>query len=190
MEKQVIVPLESHIKEWKIKKRTKKYIQEVNTLLSDFKRKKDQIKHTSELAGALASGERIEDLLKKVEDKNAIEIKESRIEADTSSLEKKASTKGQSQSISLALFKEGKSIAEIAEARSLTEGTIQSHLISFIGVELSGTDLMAADKLNKVIETIKEHPNKNTTELKILLGNDFSYTDVRIGQREALGGWS
>lgn len=186
MEKQVIDPLESHIKEWKIKKRTKKYIQEVNTLLSDFKRKKDQIKHTSELAGALASGERIGDLLKKVEDKNAIVIKESRIEADTSSLEKKASTKGQSQSISLALFKEGKSITEIAEARSLTEGTIQSHLISFIGVELSGTDLMDADKLNKVIETIKEHPNKNTTELKILLGNDFSYADVRIGQREAM----
>lgn len=186
LEKQVIGPLESHIKEWRIKKRTKKHVQEINNLLSDFKRKKDQIKHTSQLAGALASGERLEDLLKKLKDKNAIETKESRIEADSSSLEKKVSTKGQSQSISLTLFKEGKNVAEIAQARSLTEGTIQSHLISFIGTELSGNDLMDADKLNKVIEAIKEHPNKNTTELKIILGNDFSYNDVRIGQKEAI----
>lgn len=186
MEKQVIDPMESHIQEWKIKKRTKKYIQEINTLLSDFKRKKAQIKHTSELASALASGERIEDLLKKVEDKNAIEIKESRIEADTSSVEKKVSTKGQSQNTSLALFKEGKSIAEIAEVRSLTEGTIQSHLINFIGTDLKGTDLMEAVKLQKVIEAIKQNPGKNTTELKLLLGNDYSYADVRIGQREAV----
>ncbi len=186
MKKQVIDPLESHIKEWKIKKRTKKYIQEINTLLSDFKRKKAQIKHTSELASALASGERIQDLLTKVESKNEIEIKELRSEADTSQVEKKTSTKGQSQKNSLALFKEGKSIAEIAEARSLTEGTIQSHLISFIGAELKGADLMENDKLKKVVETIKQNPDKNTTELKLLLGNDYSYADVRIGQKEAL----
>lgn len=186
MKKQVIDPLESHIQDWKIKKRTKKYIDELNILLTDFKRKKAQIKHTSELASDLASGERIEELLKKVESKNAIAIKESRIEDESTLKEKKPSTKGQSPNISLALFKEGKSISEIANARSLTEGTIQSHLISFIGTDLKGTDLMEAHKLKKVLEIIKQNPGKNTTELKLQLGNDYSYADVRIGQREAV----
>lgn len=184
MEKQIIEPLENHISAWKIKKRTKKYIQELAILLTDFKRKKEQIKHTSELASALASGERIEDLLQKVESQNSIEIQGIELEADkTSTIEKKASTKGSSQKISLSLFKEGKSIAEIAEARNLTDGTIQSHLISFIGTDLKASDLLEEVKLEKVLTAIKQNPGKNTTELKHLLGPDYSFADVRIGQR-------
>jgi hypothetical protein len=180
MEKQIIDPLESHIQDWKIKKRTKKYIEELNTLLTDFKRKKEQIKHTSELASALASGDHVIDLLQKMESKASVTIYPTQTESEV----KKVSTKGQSQKISLSLFQEGKSIPEIAEARSLTEGTIQSHLISFIGTDLKATDLLEADKLEKVLEIIKQNPGKNTTELKLLLGNNYSYADVRIGQKE------
>lgn len=180
IEKQIIAPLESHIQAWKIKKRTKKYIDELNTLLTDFKRKKEQIKHTSELASALASGDRVIDLLQKIESKASVPA--SHIETDSEI--KKVSTKGLSQKISLSLFQEGKTIQEIAEARNLTEGTIQSHLISFIGTDLKATDLLEADKLEKVLETIKQYPGKNTTELKLILGSNYSYADVRIGQRE------
>jgi hypothetical protein len=44
---------------------------------------------------------------------------------------------------------------------------------------------MEADKLKTVLTAIKQNPGKNTTELKLLLGNAYSYADVRIGQREA-----
>lgn len=179
MKKQIIDPLEFHIKEWKIKKRTKKYIEELNTLLTDFKRKKIQIRHTSDLAKALASGDRVIDLLQKIESK-APENSYDKSEAEA----KTTSTKGQSQKITLSLFQEGRNIQEIAKARNLTEGTIQSHLISFIGTDLKATDLLEAEKLDKVLKIIKANPDKNTTELKLLLGKDYSYADVRIGQRQ------
>jgi uncharacterized protein YpbB len=115
-----------------------------------------------------------------MERKSSTNITQTQAESEV----RKVSTKGQSQKISLSLFQEGKSIQEIAEARSLTEGTIQSHLISFIGTDLKATDLLEVDKLEKVLEIIKQNPDKNTTELKYLLGNDYSYADVRIGQRE------
>ena len=184
MEKQIIEPLENHINAWKIKKRTKKYIQELAGLLTDFKRKKEQIKHTSQLASALASGERIEDLLQKVESQSSVEIETIELKTQSPNTTKKASTKGSSQKISLSLFKEGKSIQEIADARNLTQGTIESHLISFIGTDLKATDLLEAAKLENVLSVIRQNPEKNTTELKYLLGNNFSFSDIRIGQRE------
>lgn len=188
MDKKIIAPLENHIQAWRIKKRSKKYIQEIAELLLEFKRKKEQIKHTCSLANALASGERIADLIQKVQIKNESnteinEVKENNFDDSGIKKEKKASTKGESPRITLSLFKEGNSILEIAKARDLAESTIQSHLVSFIGTEVEPTELIDQEKLNRVLAAIAENTQMNTTELKNTLGNDFSYTEVRIGQR-------
>ena len=58
---------------------------------------------------------------------------------------------------SLELFKEGKSILDIAKERDLTTGTITNHLASFIDTgEVKITDLIPKDKyeeLKKIMKT-------------------------------------
>lgn len=176
MDQQIIEPLTGHIQAWQIKKRSKKYLEGVNALLIEFKRKKEQIKQTCSLAETLAKGGTLQELLVKIEETATTEI------ASLTLVTKTKPAKGESGKISLSLFQKGKSIEEIAKERGLTEGTIQSHLISFIGSKLKATSLISADKLATVLKAIKENPEKNTTELKRLLGNQYSYADIRIGQ--------
>src|SRR5690606_4964934 len=44
IDQQLIAALEDHINAWVIKKRTKKYVAELNGLLVDFKRKREQLR--------------------------------------------------------------------------------------------------------------------------------------------------
>lgn len=182
MNSKIIKPLETHISDWEIKKRTKKYCKELNVLLTELKRKKEQIKHTTELARALANGEQIELLVKSLEKENKSTVKDEKAEY----VKQKAATKGKgaSQRTSLELFKQGKSVEAIAELRSLVTGTVESHLISFIGTELQADELISTEKLENIRSTIQNNPKKNTTELKHLLGSDYSFSEIRIGQKD------
>jgi len=82
--------------------------------------------------------------------------------------------------VSFALFKEGKTIEEIAAERDFVRGTIESHLISFIPTgEIRGAELMDKTKLENILTLI----NKDTTgsgEVKAKLGEEYSWSEVRI----------
>ena len=185
MDQKIINPLEDHISDWEIKKRTKKYCKELNVLLTEFKRKKDQIRHTAELAKALASGEQVETLIKSIEKESKYPIKSDKL--DSTKENPTVKRKGASQNISLKLFKQGKSIEEIAKLRGLVTGTIESHLISFIGTEIKASELISEDKLENIHSVIKSNPDKSTTELKHILGSQYSFSDIRIGQKDFYG---
>ncbi len=88
--------------------------------------------------------------------------------------------KGSSQRESLLLFKEGKTMEEIASLRNLALSTIQSHLISFIpkgGIRLD--EIMDEKKIKIATSVIEANPSALSTELKIILGDDFSYAEIR-----------
>src|SRR5690606_13761165 len=53
VENELIKATEEHIEAWKVRKRTKKYIQELRSLLLDFKRKNEALKHCLVIAHAL-----------------------------------------------------------------------------------------------------------------------------------------
>ena len=83
--------------------------------------------------------------------------------------------------ISLALFKSGKSIEEIAELRNLSAGTIETHLVKFIpSGEIRLEQLVPAHKIepirNAIIETGAE---TGIGAVKELLGEDYSYGEIR-----------
>jgi hypothetical protein len=63
--KECLEPMERHIEEWRVKKRTKKYISTLKSILLDFKRKHEQLKHSQTIAEALnkSSDELTEELL-------------------------------------------------------------------------------------------------------------------------------
>ncbi len=89
--------------------------------------------------------------------------------------------KGSSQSESLHLFKKGKTVAEIAAMRQLTEGTIQAHLAMYIRTgELTVLELLTEEKLNAILPVVMEVNGVTISPIKEILGDTFSYADIRI----------
>jgi len=82
---------------------------------------------------------------------------------------------------SLNLFKEGKSIAEIAKERELTANTIQNHLLHFIPTkEVSVSDLIDADKYESLQKKISEISFEGLSDLKTKLNDVYSYFELKL----------
>jgi hypothetical protein len=88
--------------------------------------------------------------------------------------------KTNTKSISLDLFKAGKTITEIAVERSFTIPTIEGHLAHFInsGV-ISVFDIVSKLKVAKIMAYIIQNPTKSTSETKADLGDSISYGDLK-----------
>lgn len=94
---------------------------------------------------------------------------------------RKSTVKGSTQELSYTMFKEGKTVAEIAQSRSLTVSTIEGHLAEYVKMgDLSVEDLMDKQKIKVIREYMLEHPTLRGSELKIALGDDFSYGEIRL----------
>src|SRR5690606_36736213 len=112
---------EAHISNWAIKKRTKKYVEELKGLLVDFKRKREQLRQCAVITEALVKGDALQDVMVKTEALTTIVVAPEELPA-ASAAGKPA--KGATKQISFDLFQRGKSIEELAEERVSTRGTI------------------------------------------------------------------
>ncbi|SFZ94620.1 HRDC domain-containing protein [Flaviramulus basaltis] len=89
--------------------------------------------------------------------------------------------KGDTKKISLELFKDGKSIIEIANARELNENTIFGHLASFIDSgEVKITDLISAAHYKELKQTIPKTTFENVSDLKHQLDDKYTYGELRL----------
>lgn len=95
--------------------------------------------------------------------------------------EQKKADKKPTKQISFELFKSGMSIKEIAKERSLTSGTIESHLASFIpSGDVDILELIDIKKYKKIIKAIEETEFKNLTELKEKVDKSFTFMELRM----------
>ena len=86
--------------------------------------------------------------------------------------------------ISFNLYKQGKSIEEIAEERALVPSTIEGHLCKYISTgEIKATELVDEHKLANMLSLITSD-STGTSEIKNKLGDDYSYGEVRIALEE------
>ncbi|GGG94529.1 helicase [Polaribacter pacificus] len=86
-----------------------------------------------------------------------------------------------SAQISLALFKEGNSLKEIATKRELTLQTIETHLMSFIPTgEVDILELMPLKKHKELLEIVTNTTYDSLSELKEKVGDAYSYTDLKM----------
>jgi uncharacterized protein YpbB len=91
--------------------------------------------------------------------------------------------KGQTQKLSLAMFKEGKTIDEIAKERSLTTSTIGGHLARFVASgDIDILKLMSPEKLQIAIDYFKTAGTASISEAMATKGNLFSYWEMRMVQ--------
>lgn len=173
MQEHLLQVTEQHIQEWSIRKRTKKYIQELKALLLDFKRKYETLKHGLTIAEALTKDQVMDELPLKI---NTVKDESVKTAEDDSS-------EKDTKQVTLDMYQDGLEISQIAEKRGLVEGTIYGHLIHFVGTEVEAEDLMAAEKLQKILEVLKANPDKSSSEIKMILGDAYSYPDIKIGQK-------
>lgn len=82
---------------------------------------------------------------------------------------------------SLKLFREGKSVPEIAEERGLVSATIEGHLAHYVALgELSLENLVALEKQHEIENQLKENKELKLKEIKNMLGNDYSYGEIKL----------
>ncbi|MEZ0452685.1 helix-turn-helix domain-containing protein [Sphingobacterium thalpophilum] len=180
MDTDLIKALTEHIEEYQIRKRTKKYIDELKALLLDYKRKREQLQHCLIIAETLSKREDFQTAMLDVAER--VKTKEKQ-ELAVQGADEEGSKKLDTKDISLEMFKDGMSIPEIASKRGMVAGTIYGHLINFVGTEVEATELISQDKLDRIVEVIRTHPDKSSSELKMLLGADVDYPDIKIGQK-------
>ena len=174
---EIIALIKMHLEENKLKKKTKKYLSGLQTLLIVSERKKIQLQQSIQFAEALMKGSNANDLLELVEKQNEIPI-------DTTQLiEKIKSTKakkGDTNRVSFQLFKEGKSITEIAKLRELAASTIVGHLLTFILTgEIVITEILSLQKIEIIMKVMEEPNIESSSAIKEKLGDEFTYSEIR-----------
>ncbi len=83
--------------------------------------------------------------------------------------------------ISLNLFQQGNSIAEIAKLRDLAISTVETHLARFIPTgEVKLSDFVTKNKVEIIRDAIvKLSQNGELSPVKEFLGDDYSYGEIR-----------
>lgn len=174
MDTELLEATQQHIAAWEVRKRTKKYIQELKALLLDFKRKHEVLKHCLTIATALTKEEGLEDLVL-----NANVVKDETVVVADDVPDKDVDTK----QVTLSMYHDGFDIAQIAAKRGMVEGTIYGHLIHYVGTEIEAEDLIAAEKLNRILDVLKANEGKSSSEIKMILGDAYGYPEIKIGQK-------
>ncbi|MEQ1923891.1 MAG: helix-turn-helix domain-containing protein, partial [Pyrinomonadaceae bacterium] len=79
------------------------------------------------------------------------------------------------------LYRDGRSIKEIAKERGLSPTTIENHLIRFISTgEISLEQFVSLDKVETIQQAIiKFQPSDALSPVKEFLGDDYSYAEIR-----------
>ncbi|MEO8821478.1 MAG: helix-turn-helix domain-containing protein, partial [Ginsengibacter sp.] len=95
--------------------------------------------------------------------------------------EKSLEEKTPTNILSFNLYKEGKSIAEIAKERNLSTNTIEGHLATFIASkQINIDDFVSKEKQKLIKEAIQIHGTSGTRNLKDNLPEDVSYGEIRM----------
>jgi hypothetical protein len=95
--------------------------------------------------------------------------------------EKPKREKGQTQKLSFEMFRQGKTIEEIATERSLTVSTIGGHLALFVAAgELEILKLITEEKLDLITSYFRNTETASLSEALAALGNKVSYWEMRM----------
>lgn len=177
MDKEILSPLKKHIDEYKIKQRTKGYIKDLKEIELILNRKKQQLSNALDLASGILSGWDAEKVLAIVEEQRKT-LKAELPKDDTEAKPKQP--RGETRQISLKMYKEGKTIDEIATLRGMVRGTIEGHLASFIPTgEIQIQEIVSEEKIKKITEATEEVGLESSLPIKEKVGEDITYGEIR-----------
>ncbi|HEY0680486.1 MAG TPA: AAA family ATPase, partial [Chitinophagaceae bacterium] len=135
IDENLLNPLIKHIEEVRAWPKIKKYLTELHELRELFRRQKVQVHQALEITRAMYESAEISLLLKLAEGGTGAVVTDEKPEGNATDIlpaKKGRTPKGETNRITLKLFRAGKTIAEIAAERSLAASTIETHLASFV----------------------------------------------------------
>jgi len=93
---------------------------------------------------------------------------------------KKGKDMPRTHDITFALFKSGKSAAEIAQERELSVGTIESHIVSLIEDDrINILDFVSGNDLAEITQLLVSNPEASLSQLFAMVGGKFSFAKLR-----------
>lgn len=164
-------------------KKTKGFTDELADYHKSISRKMEHLHLVTQLASSLNTNSetiaaKLAEMHKPVaikqEDKNILPVKPKK-------------QKGDSQRVSLDLFKEGKTLERIATLRNLAMSTIEGHLAEFVATgEINVLKILAPEKLDVILKAIAaEKENLTATNVKNKLGDEYTFGEIRIAMAYA-----
>lgn len=101
-----------------------------------------------------------------------------------SSGEDKGEEKGEkpsTQAITLALYREGLNLVQIAEQRGLVTGTVAGHLCQYIqSGEIQVQELLPAERIDAIRRAADAQPDTSLKAIKDALGEEFSWDEIKL----------
>jgi hypothetical protein len=95
--------------------------------------------------------------------------------------EKSSETKTDTKQETYKLFKEGKTVADIAAARNFALSTIEGHLAHFVqSGEISIEEVVSREKIVLIEPALQYLQNGSISTVKQKLGNDISFGEIRL----------
>jgi hypothetical protein len=158
-------------------KKVRKYMKALKELSLLPQRKKSELHQAVLITEGLMKGEKAMDLLDQVNDHKK-STQEKSEEPVAVVVNKPA--KGETFRISLQLFKEGNSIAEIAKKRGLALSTVEGHLAKFLSTgEIEIGEIVPHQKIKVILEILDDMESPAAGLVKEKLGENYSYGEIR-----------
>jgi len=82
---------------------------------------------------------------------------------------------------SFRLFKDGRTVKQIAEERNLTQSTIEGHLAVYVGNgEININELISNEKVELIKNALNGYSGGSITPIKEKLGSDISFGEIKL----------
>lgn len=160
---EIILPLQEHIASLRFASKVTKYIKELRVTEAVILQQLEKLNHIVYADLVFVQYE-------------APAVKQ---QSPVSKTKKEKLPKGASKEDTLLLYREGKSLEEIAQLRNLAISTIESHLSSFIYTgELQLEELVPPTRSKAILAVIKD-VGMTATSIKQRLSDDYSYGEIR-----------
>ncbi|MEX2336775.1 MAG: helix-turn-helix domain-containing protein [Fulvivirga sp.] len=164
--------IKEHLKIIQREKHIKTYSGELKSLQASFTKQKIQIQKLLLLITNAVDNK----MLTRADLLSATTYKEAKEER-----KKEKKLKIPTREITFSLYKEGKSIEEIAEQRGLVHTTIEGHLSAYVSSgEIKATEFIEKEKLKRILTVAKTLENPVFGAIKAKLGDEFTYADIQM----------
>jgi len=173
--------IESHITVVRKEKGVKKYLTELKELQAVFYGQILLIYKSEALCNAILNNEELNKKTFQSITETVKKPEEEKKKKSEKTKKGKAEPKIKTSLITCALYKQGKSIKEIADERSLNVRTIEGHISDCVKegiIKING--LVVQERIDEIKHAISELDTTLLKEIKEYLGEDFSYPEIKF----------
>ncbi len=163
----------------KKKKRTKKKIRDLQSLKQVYIHQLEKIGRAEKIAWSIVNDEDLKQAFqyRYHDDRNQ---QQDKTKTKTGHLSPKKE-KGNTYQITFDLFRQGKTIAQIAQERNLATSTIEGHLAQLVKQDrILAEELISPEKLHHIIKIAFELQTSQLTPLKEALGKEYTFGEIKI----------